>query len=241
MEAKHVVLSKRLKMLADMVTPGNRVADVGCDHGYLSIYLIQKGISPSALAMDVRKGPLSAAKDHIARYGLDGYIKTRLSDGLLAYREGEADTIVCAGMGGRLMEKILTDSLEKVKSAKELILQPQSELGAFRSFLMKNGFRIDGENGVYEDGKYYFAMRAAYVGVETKEPCPAVMCEFGPGLLSEKNPVLKEYLLFRKQVLSDLCRNLSGERTQKTAARLAEINGEVNLVNEALAFFAEDE
>lgn len=240
MEVKHVVLSKRLKMLADMVTPGNRVADVGCDHGYLSIYLIQKGISPTALAMDVRKGPLSAAKEHIAMYGLDGYIETRLSDGLTAYREGEADTIVCAGMGGRLMEKILTDSLEKAKSVKELILQPQSEMGAFRRFLMKNGFRICEENGVYEDGKYYFAMRVEYSGGGTEGLCSAAMCEFGPRLLSEKNPVLKEYLLFRKQVLSDICRNLSGERTQKTEVRLAEINGEANLVNEALAFFTED-
>ena len=106
---KRVSLSKRLQMLADFVTPGNRLVDVGCDHGFLSIYLVQNKICPSALAMDVRKGPLAAAREHIKDYGLEDYIKVRLSDGLLCFQEGEADTMVCAGMGGRLMEKILTE------------------------------------------------------------------------------------------------------------------------------------
>ena len=74
-----VVLSKRLQALACMVTPGRRVVDVGCDHGFVSIYLVQRGISPRVLAMDVRMGPLSRAKEHIAEAGLGGYIETRLS------------------------------------------------------------------------------------------------------------------------------------------------------------------
>ena len=63
-------MSERLQMLAEMVTPGYRVADIGCDHGFLSIYLVQKGISPHVLAMDVRKGPLAAATEHVENSGL---------------------------------------------------------------------------------------------------------------------------------------------------------------------------
>ena len=114
---RQIHLSKRLKMLANMVSEGNRVADVGCDHGYLPIFLMQHGRIPGALAMDVRKGPLKAAREHIASCRLEDYIECRLSDGLKAYIAGEADTIICAGMGGRLMERILTEGMDKAKAA----------------------------------------------------------------------------------------------------------------------------
>ena len=77
-----VQLSMRLRAIAGMVTKGNRLADVGCDHGYLSIWLVSEKTVPSAIAMDVRPGPLSRARENITRYGLEDYIETRLSDGL---------------------------------------------------------------------------------------------------------------------------------------------------------------
>lgn len=157
-----VALSRRLQMLADMVTPGNRLVDVGCDHGYLAISLVGSGICPRAIAMDVREGPLAAAKAHIAEYGLDEYIEVRLSDGLAECRYGEADTLVCAGMGGRLMERILREGMRKVREMRELILQPQSELPQFRLFLREAGFAVTDEDAVFEDGKYYFAMKSVY-------------------------------------------------------------------------------
>ena len=99
-------LSLRLTAIAEMVTEGNRLVDVGCDHGYLPVYLVQNKKIPTAIAMDVRKGPLSRAEEHIAQYGLLDYIETRLSDGLEALKSGEGDTLVIAGMGGPLMERI---------------------------------------------------------------------------------------------------------------------------------------
>ena len=159
-------LSGRMQMLADLVTAGSRVADVGCDHGFLPIYLVRTGKSPKCLAMDVRKGPLSGAEEHIAACGLGEYIETRLSDGLAAYHIGEAETLVCAGMGGRLMERILTEGGEKSRSFAELILQPQSEIPEFRKFLRNAGYRVTGEDAVYEEGKFYFAMKAVYGGQE---------------------------------------------------------------------------
>ena len=129
------VLSDRLKGLASMVSVGNRVCDVGCDHAYVPIYLVNKGISPYVLAMDVKKGPIESAKEHIREYGLEAYIETRLSDGLTEYKIGEADSLICAGMGGRLMMSILDRDKTKTASFKEMILQPQSEIEQFRYFL----------------------------------------------------------------------------------------------------------
>lgn len=156
---RELVLSKRLQALCDLVTPGRRVVDVGCDHGLVDIYLVQKGISPGVLAMDVREGPLSRAREHVEMYGLGNYIETRMSDGLNAFCVGEARTLICAGMGGRLMQRILTESGEKAKSFDELILQPQSELSEFRRFLRKEGYCILQENILVEDGKYYFLLK----------------------------------------------------------------------------------
>lgn len=250
MKDGQIVLSKRLMMLAEMVTPGNRVADVGCDHGFLSVYLVQKRISPYVLAMDVRKGPLAAASGHIESCGLGAYIETRLSDGLEKMSGSEADTVVCAGMGGRLMERILTEGMEKAKGMKELILQPQSELREFRAFLRRSGFRITDENAVYEEGKYYFAMRAVYMGkasearkkTDTDETEQNIFDEYGELLLQRRHPVLKQYLLFQRNVTVQLQERLAAESSGRASARLAEIRRELAELETALERFpASDE
>ncbi|MBD5486975.1 MAG: SAM-dependent methyltransferase [Lachnospiraceae bacterium] len=154
-----VVLSKRLQAVAAMVTAGNSVCDVGCDHGFVPIWLVEQGISPRVLAMDVRSGPLSAASDHIAEHGLESRIETRLSNGLHNYNVGEADTLICAGMGGGLMMRILSEDQDKTASFRELILQPQSEIERFRAGLREMGYRIADEQMIEEDGKFYPMMR----------------------------------------------------------------------------------
>ena len=176
-----VVLSDRLRTAAYMVTAGNRVCDVGCDHGFVPIYLIEQGISPRVLAMDVGSGPLGAAKKHIAERGLEAKIETRLSDGLHNYNIGEADTLICAGMGGRLMMRILTDDPDKTESFREMILQPQSELEQFRAWLRSRGYRITHEDMIEEDGKFYSMMR-----VETEAGCPDLH-EYAEILRKESN------------------------------------------------------
>ncbi|MDE7059206.1 MAG: class I SAM-dependent methyltransferase, partial [Lachnospiraceae bacterium] len=100
-------LSKRMQRLASLVTEENRLADIGTDHGYIPIYLIQQKKIQSALAMDINSGPLSRAKEHIEASGLTTYIETRLSDGLCKLEADEADTVLIAGMGGMLMVSIL--------------------------------------------------------------------------------------------------------------------------------------
>ena len=155
-----VQLSMRLRAIAGMVTKGNRLADVGCDHGYLSIWLVSEKTVPSAIAMDVRPGPLSRARENITRYGLEDYIETRLSDGLAKLEPGEGDTLVIAGMGGPLMERILKDGAKVREGFQELILQPQSDLPHFRHFLSEIGWEIVREEMIKEDGKFYPMMKA---------------------------------------------------------------------------------
>lgn len=205
-----VVLSARLQAVAGMVTRGNVVCDVGCDHGFTAIYLVQQGISPKALAMDLREGPLSAAGEHIAACGLGERIETRLSDGLHNYRAGEADTLICAGMGGGLMMRILAKERKKTDSFRELVLQPQSELEQFRRFLRENGYRIQDEEILLEEGKFYQVIRA----VTDREKDSAEACRsgnaevsggmetelckledrYGPVLLRKRTPVFLSFL-----------------------------------------------
>ena len=257
-------LSKRLQALADMVTPGNVVADVGCDHGFLSIYLLEQGIAPKAIATDVRKGPLSAARAHVEERGLSEYIETRLSDGLSGYRAGEALTMVCAGMGGKLMQSILLQNKDVTLGFEELILQPQSELEQFRIFLREQGFAVMDENILCEDGKYYFLFRVkptqktaaigAAVGdiMGSADGTEQVAAEtlvrlgdkYGAGLLAGKHPVLRDYLekclaeckAVREQLLSHRGEAGSNERIERS---LAENEAEMTDLQEALALYGE--
>ena len=172
-------LSKRLFMTASMVERGSIVADVGCDHGYTAIYLVQNGICPRVLAMDVNEGPLARAREHIREAGLSAYIETRLSDGLSAMqwvkeetgpddradhgRRPEADTLLMAGIGGRLAARILEDAAQKLFRMRTVIVQPQSELWLVRRTFKRLGYRIAAEDMVKEDGKFYTAILARNV------------------------------------------------------------------------------
>lgn len=225
-------------MLADMVTLGNRLVDIGCDHGFLSIYLVSEGICPKALAMDVREGPLTAAGTHVAEWGLEDYIEIRLSDGLKKYRAGEADTMVCAGMGGRLMKRILEEGMDKAAGMKELILQPQSELSEFRSFLRQAGFRVTQEDAIREDGKYYFAMKAVPVREQTHR-CQPLYDQYGELLLKGRHPVLLQYLRQRESYVRQLEASLFAADSQKAKNRLEEVGDELKGIEEALTFFCE--
>lgn len=244
-------LSKRLQAIVNMVSPGKRVADVGCDHGFVSIYLFREKIASKVYAMDLRPGPLARAKEHIESYGYTDYIETRLSDGITALEAGEADAMICAGMGGRLMAKILSDGLEKVQMMQELILQPQSDLAFFREYLRENGLTIIAEDMVKEDGKFYPMMKVVPVAVAKKngfrgeaEISLSVSVErqqtlkdaYGPFLLEGKHPVLKEYLEVLQERNGEILENLSGQN-EKAALRRAEIEQELKDIERCLSLF----
>ncbi|MBO5178409.1 MAG: SAM-dependent methyltransferase [Lachnospiraceae bacterium] len=229
---KLVQLSKRLLAAAGMVTKGNIVADIGCDHAYTSIYLCRAGIAPKVIAMDVNKGPLVGARAHVEEAGLASQIDIRLSDGLQKLVPGEADTVLLCGMGGLLMIKILSDFPEATASLKELVLQPQSEVGEVRMFLHKQGYEITKEHMLKEDGKFYVMMRAV------KCTAPQVYeteCDYlyGKLLIEEKNEVLLEYLEREQRLRTDVLAALSGLDTENARLRKESLNREFSLIEEA--------
>lgn len=230
-------LSARLKAVAGMVTEGNRVCDVGCDHGYISIYLVKNGVSPYVYAMDVNKGPLLRAKEHILDYGYEDKIETILSDGLVALGDRRSDALICAGMGGKLIIKILSEGMEQVLRMRELILQPQSEIHLVREYLRNLGFYIDKEDMVFEDGKYYPMMHILVKSDKKNEKNP-VFDKFGPSLLKEKHPVLKDFLEYTKRTLDEIDAKLAlEEKTDKIIKRIEELKVQQKEVSDALEYF----
>ena len=230
-------LSKRLTALANMVTDGNRLADIGTDHGYIPIYLCQTGKIPSALALDIGKGPLQQAQTHIAEHGLSEQIKTRLSDGMAALQFGEADTILIAGMGGGLVMKILSEGAEKLTGKEELILQPQSEIALVREFLRVRNFQILNEDMILEDGKYYPMMKVSQqkAAEQTKILPQEVADAFGPVLLQKRHPVLKEWLERELRTTNSVIEQLSAQPDhERIRNRMQQVNCKKTLILEAL-------
>lgn len=155
-------ISERLKCIASLVNKGARVADIGTDHAYLPIYLVQNGISNKVYACDVRKEPLRRAKLHIDEYGLSDKITTKLCDGLKGINKGDVDTVTICGMGGKLMKNILKAGIDKLGDNTQLVLSAQSELKDFRKYLLETGIDIKSEHMLLEDGKYYFIFDCVY-------------------------------------------------------------------------------
>ncbi len=224
-----------MKAVASMVTPGNVLADIGTDHGYVPISLVQRKKVPKAIAMDINKGPLKRACKHIAEFQLEDYIETRLSDGVQELEAGEVDSILIAGMGGELIIRIISDGMEICRKAKELILQPQSELMKVRQFLRKNKFEIVDEDMVIEDGKYYPMMKVVPVNeivlwdLLPEETIPA--CDmYGPLLLRNGNPSLRRYLVKQHKQLTKILKELEKQpESRAISKRKKEVLEEISL------------
>ena len=149
-----IPLSSRLQVCCDFVKPGDRVADIGCDHGYLGIYLLKSGIAQAVIAADINQGPLDSAIRNSEKFGVRDKMTFYLSDGVQGIPR-EFDTLVCAGMGGDTMISIL-EAAPWLKSPRyRLILQCQSKNGMLRRYLTENGWKILQEQ-IVKDGKFLY-------------------------------------------------------------------------------------
>ena len=227
-------LSVRLQAVADMVTEGLCVADVGTDHGYIPIYLVEHGKNPSAIAMDVNKGPLEKAKENISLHGLEEKIKTRLSDGLKQLCSGEAESVVIAGMGGGLVMKIMEEGSLHKNEIKEWILQPQSEINKVRQYLNEEGYAIVEENIVIDEGKFYPMMRVTEG--DREEYAEEELC-YGKRLLEQKNPVLKMFLEKEIRIKEEILERLQRTEGGQVAKRIEEIEEEIQRLHKTLCIF----
>lgn len=252
-----IKLSKRLQAVAELAAPADSIADVGCDHGYIPIYLVEQGSCKKAIAMDINKGPLQRAQEHIVEHQLGAYIETRLSDGLQALKKGEVQAVVIAGMGGATMQGILKAGRDVIEEDTLLVLQPQSELREFRSYLMSHGFSILAEDMVFEDGKYYPMMKVqkfrewTQSGNSGKKSCATggiayseMELRFGPLLLKKRHPVLKEFLLWQEGQKQAILEGLSqpedtpkGEASRRKSQRIDWIEEELSYIRQALKVY----
>ena len=154
----------RLLAAASLVRDGSRVADIGTDHAYLPIFLVESGRVISAIASDVREGPLENARVNVVKYGLSDKIDIRLGDGLQCISADEADDIIICGMGGELISWILDDAKWVCSADKRLILQPMTAVDDLRIWLADNGFEILKELLVKDGRRIYTVLSAKYVG-----------------------------------------------------------------------------
>ncbi|MCL1873033.1 MAG: class I SAM-dependent methyltransferase [Clostridiales bacterium] len=182
-------LRPRLAAVANLVLPGQIVADIGANHGYLPLYLVERGICPQAIAADSSENALVGLREYLANSGIKEKIALRLGNGLQVLAPGEAATICLAGMGGQTIQEILSASPKVARSARRLLLQPQKGIPALRRYLQANGWRLVAEDIAYDSGFYYEILAL--------EPGQMVLSEnelrFGPLLMSQKHPLFRPY------------------------------------------------
>lgn len=202
-------LSSRLMTCAQMVLPGNVAADIGTDHGYLPIYLLETGVCPRVIASDIREMPLEAAKRSARRIGITQGISFYLSDGLQNLPVEEIQTVICAGMGGDCIITILENARVVWSPAYQLILQPQSAVSVLRKWLGEHGFSIRQER-LSKDGKFiYTAMEVRYGGGQCTAPGYHYLSK---PLLECGDPLLAEYAM---RVHGNLQKTVQGMQAAK--------------------------
>ena len=205
-------ISKRLLCCASMVQPGSRVADIGTDHGYLGIYLLQSGAARHVIACDLRKDPLENARRNAKLFGVDGEMELRLSDGLEKILPDEVDTVVMAGMGGDLIQKILSQCPWRKREGLQFILQPQSAGNVLRRWLCEDGFEIRREEPV-QDGHFLYTV----MDIRQGEPAPLTPgTEYAsPALLASGIPLVGNYLARVENALQETVRGLTNAEKQR--------------------------
>ena len=185
-----VPLCDRLRACCNFICPGDRVADVGTDHGYLGIWLLQQGIASSVIASDIVPGPLSAARNNAQKYGFTEQMEFYLSDGVKNIPR-DFNALVCAGMGGDTMISILSAAPWLKDSKYRLVLQCQSKTPMLRKYLSDNGWRIT-EETTLKDGRFlYTVMEVCYQPEYPK--LTEGECWFPPALLENPSPHTASY------------------------------------------------
>ena len=193
-----ITLDKRLSAVAALVRQGSRLADIGTDHAYLPVHLVQSGVCPSAIASDIGAGPLDAARRTVTENGLTSEIALRLGDGLATVSAGEVEDIAIAGMGGETIAAIL-EAAPWVKSGDlRLILQPMTRAEDLRRWLLTHGFSVLEEHLIVDGRHLYPVMAAQYTAAE---PCDDELAIYGGFFTAEEGrpsrQMMAEHLLRR--------------------------------------------
>lgn len=220
-------LSNRLKLIADQIMPGETMADIGTDHGFLPIYLKKNGICPHVILSDISMGSLEKALEDCQWLIPEEEMDLRAGNGLQVLKAGEVDTVVMAGMGGNLITEILGDDPEKSHSFRKYILQPRRHIGVLRCWLAAEGYGIDRELLVRENRHLCEILVCHYDGQIrgdgdfSREPWK---WNYPLQLIRDRNPLTEEYLKRAETKYQLIIRNIltKGKHTGSPEQHLAE-------------------
>lgn len=212
----NIPLSPRLLACCDLVAPGSRIADIGCDHGYLSIWLLTHGVAHSAIAADINEQPLQTAVGNAEKYGVRDKMECYLSDGVAAIPR-DFDTLICAGVGADTMVSILEAAPWLQNGSYKLILQCQSKTSMLRRYLSESGWRIARES-VLRDGRFLYTVMA--LDREPAQPLTPGQWHFSPALLEKPTKETTEYY---RRTLGKLRLAVAGRADPMDIAALAEL------------------
>lgn len=214
-----VKLSDRLQVIADFITEGETMADIGTDHGFLPMYLWERKICPYVILSDINKGPLEKASENINTFCPENIFDIRLGSGIETLKTAEVDTIVVAGMGGILITDILAADLEKTNSFKKIILQPRNAPEKLKKWLLDNDFIILDETLVRES-KYIWEIILAVPSCQLEKSDSSLALkgenlveeieyELNPILFKKKDPLLVEYIKNKIRIEEQIVKNIS--------------------------------
>lgn len=221
-------LSDRLQAVADLVLEGQPAADIGCDHGQLAEAWVRNGSVPSAIASDVRPGPLNHARTRLA--GLPA-VEIRLGNGLCTLEPGEVATVAMAGMGGPLMLELLDASPDVTATAQRVILQPNTGWEAVRRALAERRISLDAEVLTEEGGRLYLTL--AFDPRASSEPWEEADTVLGPHLRRNRSALFERWVAHRRAHLETLRRQLKTD-LGPTHPRLAALHAERERLENAL-------
>ena len=226
-------LTDRLLKIASLVSEGKKVADIGTDHGYIPVYLLNNNKIDFAILADVNKGPLENARKEVRHNKLEDKVDLRLGSGIEVLSENEVDEIIIAGMGGMLIAQLLDVKKSVAKSAQKLILQPMQAQGELRKYLYNNGFEILEEVLVKEDFRIYEIIVAKYNGVKT-EVNDEIYYEVSDKLLESNDKLLQEFLNKKISSYESIIKKLEGKSGEIIEQRRSETMEVIKKLKEML-------
>ena len=256
-------LDKRLQAVAALVPKGSRFADIGTDHAYLPVWLVEQGVIVSAVAGDIATGPCQAARTTVAMHGAADKIAVRQGSGLAVLVPGEVDCIAICGMGGSTIISILEADKATAQAAQRLVLQPMAGAAALRRYLVEQGWRLVAEDLVDDPPHFYEIICAERAGVADVEATLASYsgaadvyasaktvstqtnsasyseAEYllGPALLQSGHPLLEKQIARQKASLEELLTNMARSERAKASAKYAQTEqllGEIQVLQQKL-------
>ena len=230
---KYLKLTDRLLKIASLVDKDKKVADIGTDHGYIPVYLLNKNIINYAILGDINKGPLENARKEVVKNNLLDKVDLRLGSGIEVLKPNEVEQIIIAGMGGILINEILMANEEVAKTTEKLILQPMQAPEELRRFLYQNGYKIIDEHLVREDHRIYEIIVCRYENLPPQEIDP-IYYEVGKKLIDKKDPLLKDFIQNKIRINKNILNKLEGKEGQQVEERKSTVNEKIKKLNDLL-------